>query len=272
MKNRARAIVFLAMILIPSGALGQDTSVTILGAVRRPGTYMFSKGERLSSLLVRAGGIADNAWLGGAVLSRESAMAQKERLLHDLISRIEREVFAKPGEEEQKREFIETLAKLRPGKLVSVRLAHPRLLKGSEDDLPLEEGDALYVLSKTDTVTVIGAVKMPGTGSPCPPKTDPKDCIRRAGGFAENADREHVYRLKADGTAHSLSRKWIRWNPKESRWEMPAFLEPAPSVEPGDTVVVPRKPVRSTWALVIRDLPQLLMEIHALTGVQVDPP
>jgi protein involved in polysaccharide export with SLBB domain len=272
MKNRAKAIMFLAMTLFARGALAQEASVTILGAVKHPGTYSLSEGEKLSSLIERAGGFSDNAWLRGAALSRESAGAKKGELLRDRVSRLEREVFAMSGEEEQKRVFVMTLSGLKPGRTIPVRLAHPRLLKGSRDDLPLEGGDALFVPSRTGIVTVIGAVKMPGAVSPLSPKTDPEDCIRMAGGFGEDADRKHAYILKADGTAIPLSREWIRWNLEESRWEIPAFREPTPRVEPGDTVVVPKKPVRSAWARAIKDLPRLLMEIHALTGVRVDPP
>jgi hypothetical protein len=69
-----------------------------------------------------------------------------------------------------------------------------------------------------------------------------------------------------------LSREPIRWNPGESRWEIPVLIESAPRIEPGDTLVVPKKPARSAWARDNRNLPLLLMEIHALTGVLVDPP
>lgn len=272
MRNRARAIAFLPMVLFVCSALAQDAAVTVLGAVRRPGTYGLANGEKLSSLITRAGGFADNAWLRGAVLSRESARAGKDARLKDLISTIERKVFMKPGEEGQKREFIRRLSTLKPGNLLPVRLAHPRLLKGSEDDLLLEGGDTLHVPSGTENVTVIGAVKMPGAGAPYAPEADLKGYIRGAGGFTEDADRENAYLLKPGGTAHPLSREWIRWNFRESRWEIPAFLEPAPQVEPGDTIVVPRKPLRSGWARAIKDLPRLLSEVHALTGVRVDPP
>jgi len=272
MKHLARALALLPIMIFICGAFAQDEIVTILGAVHRPGAYPIDKGEKFSSLIERAGGFTDNAWLRGAVLSRESAKAAKEPLLRDSISRIEREAFAKRGEEERKREFIATLSELKPAKRIPVRLTHPRLLKGTGDDLPLEGGDSLFVPPKAGTVTVTGAVTKPGTVSPHNPKADAEDYVKKAGGFAEDADRNHTYLLKADGTALPLSREWIRWSPKQSRWEIPALVEPEPPIEPGDTIVVPRKPPRSSWARDITALPQLLMEIHALTGVRVDSP
>ncbi|HZW36316.1 MAG TPA: hypothetical protein VFF01_05200, partial [Candidatus Deferrimicrobiaceae bacterium] len=111
----------------------------------------------------------------------------------------------------------------------------------------------------------------PGAVSPYEAKKDAETYIRRAGGFTEEADRKHVYLLKADGTAIAISREWIRWNLKSSRWEIPAFQEPGPQVEAGDTVVVPKQP-HAAWARNSKNLRRLLMEIHALTGVRVDPP
>ncbi|PWB62250.1 MAG: hypothetical protein C3F14_10145, partial [Deltaproteobacteria bacterium] len=163
---------------------------------------------------------------------------------------------------------LQTLA---PIPRLPVKLAHPRLLKGTGDDLPLEDGDVLAVPSKSGTVAVTGAVESPGVVSLDEAKTDPAAYIRRAGGFTENADRKHVYLLKADGTALPVYRKWIRWNVKAARWEIPAFQGPGPRVEAGDTVVVPKQ-ARAAWARSSKDLRRLLMEIHALTGVRVDPP
>jgi protein involved in polysaccharide export with SLBB domain len=258
--------------VIASSAFGQEIRVSVNGEVARPGEYQLIKGDRLSSLIERAGGFAGNARMSGAVLSRESAREKKEPLLRELVSRIEREAFAKPGEEARKREFLRKLSELKPGNLIPVRIAHPRLLKGSEDDLLLEDGDAVIVPSKTEPVTVIGAVKSPGAVFPYTPETDPKEYIRKTGGSADDAAREHAYLLRTDGTAIPLSREWIRWNPGDSRWEIPAFREPAPQVEPGDTIMVPKKPARSSWAHSIDGLPRLLMEIHVLTGTRVDPP
>jgi len=210
--------------------------------------------------------------MNGAAISRHSARAQGEARLRDLVSSIERKVFAVPGEEARKREFLLKLSELEPKELIPVRLAHPRLLKGSEGDLPLEDGDSLLVRSKKDLVAVIGAVRTPRAFSPSSSETDPGNYIREAGGYAEDADRKHAYLIKADGAARPISREWIRWNAGRSRWEIPAFSEPSPQVEPGDTIVVPRKPAPSSWARDIDGLARLLMEIHVLTGVRIDPP
>ncbi|HZW36049.1 MAG TPA: SLBB domain-containing protein, partial [Candidatus Deferrimicrobiaceae bacterium] len=196
MKYRAGAIALLAILIFARGAFGQELRATVQGEVARPGTYDAQKGDRLSSLIEQAGGFTDNAWLRGAALIRETARASKEASLRDQIARILRNIPAKAGEEGRNREFLSTLQSLLPAARLPVKLTHPRLMKGTDDDLPLEDGDVLVVPSKTGIVTVVGSVKSPGASSLYEAKTDPDAYIRRAGGFTGEADRKHVYLLK----------------------------------------------------------------------------
>ena len=85
----------------------QPVTVTVEGAVRRPGTYSLPHGATLSTLVVAAGGYTDNADLAAATLKRETANP------------------------------------------VPAPLSHPRLLKGSPADLPLEDGDTLRIPART---------------------------------------------------------------------------------------------------------------------------
>jgi polysaccharide biosynthesis/export protein len=271
MKRLARAIALFSILFFAFRAFGQEIRATVQGEIARPGTYAAQMGDRLSSLIERAGGFTDNAWLRGAALTRKTAHVSKEAALSHRVARIRGEARSMPGEEDRIREFLSALQRLEPEPRFPVKLAHPRLMKGSDDDLPLEDGDVLLVPPKTGIVTVIGAVVSPGGFTTTSAKTDPEECIRRAGGFTGEADPKHVYLLKADGTAIPGSREWIRWNAELSRWEIPAFQGPGPRVEAGDTVVVPKQP-RAAWTRSSEDLPRLLMEIHALTGIRVDPP
>ncbi len=257
-----------------SAAHAREFNATVLGAVARPGAYAFQKGDRLSSLIERAGGYADNVFLRGATLIRDSARARNRKALDNAISLLEERAFAAPGDKDRMREFFDGLKILPPVTRLPVRLAHPRLLKGTEDDLPLEDGDSLMIPARTDKITVTGAVRNGGSRIELPygAKTRFEDYLRMAGGLTGDADLDHPYLIKADGTAATLARGLVRWSPERSRWEISALVDHGPSIESGDTIVVPRKPSRSTWAGGFPDLQQILMKIHTLTGVRVDPP
>src|SRR5262249_35284357 len=55
------------------------------GEVRFPGFYPLIKGERLSSVLRRAGGFTPNAYLRGAIFTRARTREEQERRLQELI-------------------------------------------------------------------------------------------------------------------------------------------------------------------------------------------
>lgn len=264
-------LFLLVAVSAPMSARGEERTATVSGAVARPGTYPLLPEDRISTLIGRAGGYSDNSFLRGASLTRVSARARNRKALDEAISRIALEAFSVPGDEESKRGFLERLKDLSPGARIPVRLSHPRLMKGSEEDLSLEDGDVLTVPLKTGAVTVVGAVRKPGIVLLDGPAADPFVLVGKAGGFTEVADGGHLYLLKAEGSTVPLPREWIRWNPRESRWEIPRLVGNQPRAEPGDTIVVPGMP-SSSWARGIRDLPRLLMEIHVLTGNRVDPP
>ncbi len=263
------AVLLLAM-LLPPGALAQDLNATVLGEVMRPGTYALAAGDKLSALIMKAGGYADNAYLRGAVLTRRSARDLQKHQLEELAVALEAEGGDRPEDRARKSEATASLRAMSPGGRIPVRLAHPRLLRGKADDLTLEDGDVLTIPARSDRVAVSGAVRSPEGAIPYSGKPDYAAYIAAAGGYAEGADRSRVYLLAADGTAVLLSRGWIRWNPAKSRWEIPAFSSPPEPIEAGDTIVVPRVPEK--WARKIKDLPAILLRIAVLTGVPVDRP
>lgn len=274
--NKRRALLgttLLFITLFPSLSFGQEIRATVLGGVARPGTYTVPTGSRLSFLIEKAGGYADNAWLAGAILTRKSLIEARKAKMLEEISRIESEALSAPGDGVAKRAFFDSLKRLDPTGKMPIRLMHVRLLKGGEHDSPLEDGDTLEIPVDKLPVTVAGALRdRDRSAFPHSGNSDFSDYIRRAGGFSDDADPDNVYLIKGGATAVLLQRKWIRWDAANSRWEFTAFRGDAARIEPGDTIVVPKKPAHGSWARNVRGLPPLLMEIHALTGVRVEPP
>ncbi|MFA6148719.1 MAG: YjbH domain-containing protein [bacterium] len=109
-RTSVAALLLLASVLrSPAGAIGEPRPVTVSveGEVRRPGSYTLPHDATLSTLIVAAGGYADNADLAAATLTRGNAPA------------------------------------------IAAPLSHPRLLKGSPADLPLQDGDTLRIPKRT---------------------------------------------------------------------------------------------------------------------------
>ncbi|MBZ0158519.1 MAG: SLBB domain-containing protein [Alphaproteobacteria bacterium] len=258
-------------------------TVTVQGEVRYPGTYTIKKGERLSSLLERAGGYTGSAYLRGAFFTRESVKELQRKSLEEMIGRLEIEMYgsgataasaavskeeldAKKIEAEQKARLLEKLKAAKPTGRLTVRLAHLRLLKGSEYDVELEEGDSLYIPTTSNVVNVVGSVMTNGTFI-YSDALSYKEYIEMAGGYARYADTSNIYILKADGSARKVSSGWVNWNPLKSRWEMTAFGEKEKELEAGDTVVVPQKTEKVAWLREFKDITQILMQLAVTAGV-----
>src|SRR5512139_2920491 len=264
-----------AILATPSGAHAQGgpwmVPVSIEGEVRKPGTYTLPPGSAMSSLLYAAGGFTDNAYVRGAILTRASAREAQETELRKIAARISAGAdggTGAPGTPGIHR-IASFLAALRPSGRLPVRLSHPRLLKGTAADIPLEEGDIVRIPAKTGTVGVTGSVRTADGAIPHAPKMSYKEYIRQAGGYGDDADREHVFLLRADGTVALLSLGFVAWNPAASRWEVTALSGGPPAVGPGDTIVVPRLPPGDLPAQIARDLPGTLMRATEIAGTPV---
>ena len=259
--------------------------IAISGEINFRGRYIIKKGETLSTLIKRAGGYTERAYLRGAVFTRDRVRKIQQSSLEEMIVRLERELLAegsvqvstalsggeveaKKVELEQKRKFIESLRKLRASGRMSIRLAHLRLLKNSEYDIELEDGDMLHIPEKNSVVNVVGAVMSRGSFV-YSDRIDYKDYIKMAGGYTKYADQDNVYVLKVDGTAMKLSKGFFNWNSSKSRWELTAFGEDIKDIEPGDSIVVPEKLDRIAWLREIKDMTQILYQIAMTAGVAI---
>jgi protein involved in polysaccharide export with SLBB domain len=250
-------------------ALGgpRPVTVSVEGEIRRPGSYTLPHNATLSTLIVAAGGYSDNADLAGAILLRESAREAQSGELQNIVLRLREVRTERPGGWDAWREFLNRLRALPPLGRVPAPLSHPRLLKGSPRDLLLEEGDVLRTPAKRDTVTVRGAVREPGRVVPFAGKTGTDEYIRRAGGYADTADRGQAHLMRPNGAVVPLRRGLLEWNAEASRWEIPALVGGGPAVGPGDTIIVPRKTVPGSRAASVRNLQELLMRVAEITGV-----
>lgn len=263
----------------------EERFVELSGEINFPGRYIIKTGERLSSVLQRAGGYGDNAYLRGAVFTRKAVKELQQINMKKMVLRLERnllaegsmqvsvalskeEIEAKKVEQEQKQKFIESLKKLEATGRMSIRLAHLRLFKGSQYDIELENGDSLFIPLKNNVVNVMGSVMSPSSFI-YTDNLDYENYIEMAGGYTKFADEERTYVLKVDGTARKLPNGTFHWNNSKDRWEMTAFDETIKDIEPGDTIVVPEKLDRIAWLRETKDITQILFQIAVAAGVLI---
>jgi polysaccharide biosynthesis/export protein len=256
---------------------------TIAGEVRFPGTYAIQKGERLSSLIERAGGYTSRAYLRSAFFTRERVRELQQAGLSEMADRMQREmlsagsaqlstaasteeVAALQGEQAQKQKFIESIKALKATGRMTIQLGHLRLLKGSEFDIELEDKDKLSIGEKNSVVNVLGSVMSQGSFV-YSDKVTYEDYIGMTGGYSTYADKSNTFILKADGSAQKVAGGWFNWSTPRNRWEFANYGEEIRTVEPGDTIVVPDKVERIAWLREIKDITQILMNIAVSAGV-----
>ncbi|MDO9558157.1 MAG: SLBB domain-containing protein [Syntrophales bacterium] len=263
----------------------REEFVTVSGQIKFPGRYAVRKDEKLSELIERAGGYTAEAYLRGTVFKRESVRAVQQEGLEEMARRMERDLLAqgamrmstslteaevrsKEAELVQKQRLIETMKQLKATGRMTIRLANLRLLKGSEYDIELDNGDSLFIPQKNSVVNVMGAV-MSQASYVYLDRFTYKDYINMAGGYSSYADESETFVLKVDGSARRLDRGALAWNNKSDRWEMSAFSQDIPAIESGDTIIVPEKMESIAWLRELRDITQILMNAAVVAGVVI---
>src|SRR6185369_13560952 len=71
---------------------------TLRGEVRYPGVYPILKGEKLSSIILRAGGYTDKAYLKGARFTRKLVRELQQKRMDEVIARTEQDIAQKQQE------------------------------------------------------------------------------------------------------------------------------------------------------------------------------
>lgn len=201
-----------------SPAYHEQQNVLVGGEVLFSGNYALSKkNERLSDLVKKAGGVTPDAYVRGARLIRKMTDDEKNR----------REATLRMAQSGSGQDSI-SLGTLDLSDFYSVGINLEEALRrpGSDEDLVLREGDALYVPEYVSTVKINGAVMYPNTVT-YKEGEDLKYYINQAGGFANNAKRKKAFVVYMNGTVSRLR----TGNSK--------------AIEPGCEIIVPSKDKRN---------------------------
>jgi polysaccharide export outer membrane protein len=211
-----------------------EESVTIKGEVVFPGTYPIRRGEKMSSVLARAGGLTDLAFPEGSAFTRVELRDRERDQLDTLAKRVERDLAAVSITEPNASQTITTgqslIGQLRnsvpTGRLV-IRL--DQIVRGVADaDIVLKDGDQLVVPDQRQEVTVLGEVQY-ATSHVYERGLTRDEYIAKSGGTTQRADTKRTYVVRANGEV--VAQSGGRWFGRDSNAGM----------KPGDAIVVPLK-------------------------------
>ena len=191
-------------------------NVQILGLVKYAGYYpRLNKYEKLSSYIKRAGGILENANVGGAILYRKKVDLFREKILY------------KPKLDSAGK-IIKDSTIINLEEPVSIDLYKALKYKDSKNDIILQENDVVFVPEINPFITIKGVVQSPLKITFDDEHTDLSYYIDKAGGYGIRPWRKRVYVTYANG--------------KSRRTRNFLFIHSYPSVEEGSTITVPQKP------------------------------
>ena len=248
---------------IPRGFGDRDTGPVILvGEFLRPGTYDIRRGERLSEVIARAGGLTPQAYPYGAVFTRDSVRQRQQEGFQRTARELETSLIqvaagqAVAGTRGSSvdlgsaitagRELANSLREARAAGRMVVE-ANPVILAARPElDVLLEPGDVIAMPKRPNEVTVVGSVLNPGSLQ-FRSGWRASDYVRASGGTQRFADTSRAFIVLPNGqsTAAGLS----------------AWQQGGPPVPPGSLVVVPQDPSPyETWGFV-RDLTQVLGQV-----------
>lgn len=192
----------------------EQIKVSIKGEVMFPGEYILtSSDERLSSILKRAGGLTDFAYINGSRLKRKTAINDRNELINTM------EMLDDNGKIDNRHRSQANSLSYPVGIHLEKAQKHPN----SDYDIVMQDGDEIFIPSYDGIVRISGEVMHPNAVSYNKGK-HARYYINQAGGYGLKAKKRQAYVIYPNGTvarAHCCTR-----------------------IEPGSEIVVPKKEER----------------------------
>jgi protein involved in polysaccharide export with SLBB domain len=250
--------------------------ITVRGEVKNPGVYGIRQGERLSSVLERAGGFLPTAYPQAAVLERVDVRQLQEKARRELIQRLEQETAsvkisgaASANEQatlqqaalQQRERALEGVRKAAAtGRLVVNLSSNLQSFAKSPYDVEVRAGDVIEIPKRPGFVLVVGQVYNSNAITYQPGK-NAGWYLSRAGGPTKLSDKGAIFVIRANGLVESG---------KSSLWTGGGGVLSRP-IGPGDTIVVPEKAIGGgvVWknVLAIAQIAQAAALSAAVAGI-----
>ena len=216
-------------------------TVKISGFVKHPGVYSFVEGKKLTDIIETAGGLTSDAELRGIVFTRASlrnkqidiALKNNDKDIQMLKGRVAGGFKQDKDDKQTKLDLInilenseEEIVKNYTGQ-ISLNIEKNDIKSISNaDNLSVQDGDDIYIPRISNHVTVMGEVYNE-QAFVYKKGTKAKYYIKKVGGYTPNANKFRTYKVSVNGRAKKIGK-----NAK---------------IEPGDTIIVPRKIAGNDW-------------------------
>jgi len=240
-------------------------SVTISGAVNTPGTYVISRGETLSSLIDKAEGYKDDAYLFGGVLNNQRAESINAEAVEKLYTSFVQKLISKGDALFASESLPFILAELKKSTISGRIMAEfdVDVIKASPElDTNLEDGDSVTIPIITQQVYIFGEVNNPGairykSGQSI------QNYIASSGGVLESADNTNIFVVHPNGELNRLQ--------NTSRLSFINKRGNDVLIYPGSVIYIPREVlsrdpalVASIWAPIVSALALSLTSLSVL--------
>ena len=227
--------------------------IILSGEFLRPGVYTIRRGERLSEVVERAGGLTRQAYAYGAIFTRERVKRAEALALRRAAREVSAALSVVASKSNVKPEQLVSLSQLAQrldtaeafGRVVIE--ADPTVLQvRPEVDTVLEGGDRLFMPKRPNFITIAGDVLNPSSIQFVSGATV-TDYVRRAGGLQISADDDRIFVVLPNGEARATDSSF--WN------------HDAVQIAPGSTIVVPRDPRPFDLVELLKDITPVLSNL-----------
>jgi polysaccharide biosynthesis/export protein len=191
-------------------------AILLSGEFRRPGLYTIRKGETLSQLISRAGGVTEQSYPYGAVFTRRSVKLAQQEGFRRSSRELSQALLAVSARRQLSGDTLASAAALAnsfanveaPGRMVVE--ADPRVLERRPDlDTQLEPGDAVFLPKKPNYILSTGDFLNPTAMQFIPGKTI-ATYVRESGGLQDTADKSRVIIVYPNGVAQPVKSSYYR--------------------------------------------------------------
>ena len=245
----------------------QTKYVRLDGEFVHAGVYTAQPGETLRDLVQRAGGLTAAAYLYGSEFTRESTRALQQRRMDEYVQTLEmqmqrgnlalasapassaQDLASGAAAQNSEQELLGRLRQMRATGRIVLEFKAGSSGLDVLPDIALEDGDRFVVPSVPASVNVVGAVYDQNSFL--------YETIRRAGTYLHlaggpnrDADRKHIFIIRADGSVISREAESGIWGNEFDNLRM----------NPGDTIVIPEKTFKPSALRGVLDYSQMFSQ------------